>query len=544
MDSVLSVSHDLPQRQTDEATAGLSGSEHRTGQQTHLKHLSKLLRHRHQLVRRHADPLATLTSRASKRDGRTVNRQRSWRWLLASPVPSTAPEPAVFTRPSQAWLPSIYWLWADSPSYDGADSLSREDQPSPQHSAVDVYIAGTEPSGSATPSQSPLLTVLRSQPSAQPATERRSPRHTPYPTPGTPQGETLYSTPGRRSATPSGLALRATTSSVAVTSTGQAVTRYPTPGTTVPLSIPTPGQRQVEVASPPLPTLSPATRQGGLTLTCADGRCLHPAFNTRLSDAWSRIRYDDNPTVSPSRQATPSPTLAPRPSYRQSVLRAGSRAAPTAAPHTRAPVPTVAPALIHWQTEPPSPATASTTAYPRPTPRVEDTPAPTLMTEKRTGPPTSRPETVCLQYLSVQHDVDCGQRVRRSDRAPSVQHLKLLLQYYGVSASSPFTAPTRRDADVSFRNLLPLGVDSVVSWVRGVRASCPLCRLLACLSSSCPPPPTPSGFSSPIPARAADRAAEHWRCGLLWASTILSFMHGLILFFSRCFHQHLYLTLS
>ncbi|XP_076461897.1 uncharacterized protein LOC143294331 [Babylonia areolata] len=65
-------------------------------------------------------------------------------------------------------------------------------------------------------------------------------------------------------------------------------------------------------------------------------------------------------------------------------------------------------------------------------------------------------ELACLQYVSVEHDLPCGTRQRRD--VLDKQHLTLLLQQHGGSASSPFTAPTLQAASSSFRNLMPLGV--------------------------------------------------------------------------------------
>ena len=195
------------------------------------------------------------------------------------------------------------------------------------------------------------------------------------------------------------------------------------------------------------------------------------------------------------------PTTTPSSSSSSSPLpQAVYTGIPTAAPHPMAAIPTAAPVR---KPEPHAPVqaprdTSPTAAYPVPT--LDRTSArPTFPTPanygahnlgqfpevdgftKRTtgmsynavagsaqgavaGGGGVRPaETVCLQYLSVEHDVGCSQRTRRD--APSEQHLTLLLQHHGASASTPFTAASSRRAAASFRNLMPLGSADIVSAV-------------------------------------------------------------------------------
>jgi hypothetical protein len=103
----------------------------------------------------------------------------------------------------------------------------------------------------------------------------------------------------------------------------------------------------------------------------------------------------------------------------------------------------------------------------RSTPRY---PAP--LTTRQPG--LSSAKTVCVQYVSVLHDVDCGRRQKR--HVPDTRHLEAVLLHHGGSSSSPFTAPTFQHARDHFRNLLPLDVDTTVSM---------LLFTLTCLRSPC-----------------------------------------------------------
>ncbi|KAL8563709.1 hypothetical protein ACOMHN_050537 [Nucella lapillus] len=188
---------------------------------------------------------------------------------------------------------------------------------------------------------------------------------------------------------------------------------------------------------------------------------------TRQLHAGAEALYSHYPTPAPRRggdsSTYPRPQNSPAPNLYNSLNRRAHTLAPTAAPQTLAPWPNRAPATrIYTHT------TTTTTTTPHPTPRAPllgEVAGGYFQVFKRPSDPTPASgmmssDMACLQYVSVQHDVECGHRSRRS-AAPSVHHLRLLMQHLGGSPSSPFTAASVQEAASQFRNLMPLGIPDV-----------------------------------------------------------------------------------
>ena len=268
-------------------------------------------------------------------------------------------------------------------------------------------------------------------------------------------------------------------------------TKYRTPASVERNTYPIPARRAETPDHPAFPATTSGWLQAGSRRAADDvapTKDLHQSltrnpFNAKRPDVHAGPHYDDYqapypPLVDVSmRPAPPYARLSTLPST--SPPRAVYTRVPTAAPHPMGATPTAAPVR---KPVPHSPGLSNqgtlTTTYPVPTVAKHGVENPGILQAvnafyKRTtdvaatttvdsGYQGVRPvETVCLQYLSVEHDIDCSQRVRRD--VLSTQHLTLLLQHHGGSASTPFTAPTLREAKSSFRNLMPLGSPDTVS---------------------------------------------------------------------------------
>ena len=417
---------------------------------------------------------------------------------------------AVFTQPRGKTLPAVYWLLRDRarPPGFGSQFIAEDEESGHVFSdkAVQLYI-----SQSGIPSPPQRQRTVSSDPRSISLHRRALMEGTladggdllraKYRTPAGVE-QNVYSTPPRRVEASDHPAFSTTASArdwlqtmASADASGHPAGRYPIPDTAVSHALPTPPRRH-NLGQQAFTTMAAQSQRlgqrklstslrhapGNVVPTRVHTQPLANPLNMKQPDAHARSHYDDyrtpyrsvadvsmHPAARDARLSTAPPSSPPRAVY---------TGVPTAAPHPKAATPTAAPIrkpVHHSPSRIANSSLSSTYAVPtvassRANPGLfqqvnllsKRTTSFPLLGSGQGAPEGVRPaETMCLQYLSVQHDIPCSQRVRRD--VLSTQHLSLLLQHHGGSASTPFTAPTLHEALSSFRNLMPLGSPDTVS---------------------------------------------------------------------------------